>query len=150
MLTDEKTDLERQKKDAESKLSQIQSGLKRMGIATGSLDNPDAVRRAMATLQTQMAALQQDRDTLAAQLASAKEQITNLEINKSSLEDQIATLSRSLQTTRGDTKSKETAIFTLEKELALKISEINRLADKGKTPLRRFKAWGKSLSFCAI
>ena len=102
-----------------------------MGLATGSLDSPDAVRRAMATLQTQMAALQQDRDTVAAQLASAKDQITNLEMTKASLEDQIASLTRNLQASRGDTKSKETAVYTLEKELALKTSEINRLADKG-------------------
>ena len=132
MLSDERNELERQKKDAETKLGQIQSGLKRMGLTSGALDSPDAVRRAMATLQTQMAALQQDRDTVASQLASARDQISNLEMAKASLEDQIATLTRTLQSSRGDTKAKETAIFTLEKELALKTSEINRLADKGK------------------
>ena len=130
-LNEEKVDLERQKKEAESKLSQIQSGLKRMGISAGSIDNPDAVRRAMATLQTQMAALQQDRDTLASQLKNTKDQLTNVELAKAQLEDQINLLNRSLQSARADTKAKETAVFNLEKEVALKNGELSRLVDKG-------------------
>jgi chromosome segregation ATPase len=123
--------LERLKKDAESKLSQISSGFKRLGLSTiGSMDNPEGARRAMATLQTQMASLQQDRDTVLAQLAMTKDTLSAVEMAKTQLEDQITALNRNLQSCRSECKGKETSILNLEKDMALKNGEISRLADK--------------------
>lgn len=124
-------DLERQKKESEAKLAQISSGMKRLGIITvGSMDNPDAARRVMATLQTQMASMQQDRDSLAAQLSSVKDALTSAEMAKGQLEDQLMTLNRNLQSNRSDNKTKEVAIMNMEKDLALKNGEVTRLLEK--------------------
>lgn len=130
-LGEERVDLERQKKEAESKLAQISSGMKRLGIITvGSMDNPDAARRVMATLQTQMASMQQDRDSLAAQLSSMKDALANSEMAKGQLEDQLMTLGRNLQSNRSDNKAKEVSIMNLEKDLSLKNGEVARLLEK--------------------
>lgn len=130
MLTDEKSELEQTKKAAESKLSQISSGFKRLGLAGSIFDSPEAARRAMATLQTQMAALQQDRDTVATQLSATKDALSSLEMVKTQLEDQISALSRNLSSSKADLKGKESSVMTLEKDLALRSGEISRLADK--------------------
>lgn len=130
-LSDDRMELERQKKEAEAKLTQISSGMKRLGIITvGSMDNPDAARRVMATLQTQMASMQQDRDSLAAQLSSVKDSLASAELAKGQLEDQLMTINRNLQSNRSDNKTKEIAIMNLEKDVALKTGEITRLLDK--------------------
>ncbi|XP_021966224.1 rootletin isoform X2 [Folsomia candida] len=130
VLTDEKSELEQTKKAAESKLSQISSGFKRLGLAGSIFDSPEAARRAMATLQTQMAALQQDRDTVATQLSATKDALSSLEMVKTQLEDQISALSRNLSSSKADLKGKESSVMTLEKDLALRSGEISRLADK--------------------
>lgn len=130
-LGDEKSDLERQKKEAEAKLGQISSGMKRLGIiSVGSMDSPDAARRVMATLQTQMASMQQDRDSLAAQLSSVKDTLASTEIAKGQLEDQLLSLNRNMQSVRSDNKGKDVALMNLEKDIALKNGEVSRLLDK--------------------
>jgi len=119
------------KKEAESKLNQIASGFKRLGVATGgSMDNPESARRIMTVLQTQMAAMQQDRDTLASQLAATRDTLSATEISKSHLEDQLQQLNRNLQSCRGEAKTKDAMILNFEKDVALKNGELTRLADK--------------------
>lgn len=132
LLSDEKSELERLKKEAEAKLSQVSSGFKRLGLSiSGSImENPESARRAMATLQTQMAALQQDRDTVAAQLASTKDALSSLEGIKGQLEDQIGALNRSLSATKSHLKGRDSTLHNLEKDVSLKSGEISRLADK--------------------
>ena len=122
--------LERLKKDSDSKLAQIQSGFKRLGISTGSMDNPDSARRGMQALQTQMASLQQDRDTVASQLAHSRDALVAIEMTRQQLEDQLAQVTRTLHTSRTENKAKDTVVFNIEKDLALKNTELTRMADR--------------------